>query len=230
MISITSISPGHKNYSNQLKAVESWKEAGYEVVSMNAPEEIEVLKESFKDVKFISTHRHNKKIFEKPYVIVSALIDYLKDVKSEYSLIINSDIIIKDNGYTAKLKELSNNGIVVFNRYDFDGDFQNINVFPNGFDGFFIQGKFLEALPQTLLCLGQCHWDYWLPYSASINGVNLIKPKEQYLFHERHNTQYSAENWRRTGEIFRSEIGMLKYRDVGQVSSLAFRHITQRMA
>jgi hypothetical protein len=230
MIAITSISPGHKNFENQLKAVESWKATGYEVVSMNAPEEIEILKDSFKDVKFISTHRHNQRLFDKPYVIVSALIDYLKDVKSEYSLIINSDIIIKDNGYTNKLKDLSNNGIVVFNRYDFDGDYQNVRVYNDGFDGFFIQGKFLEALPQTVLCLGQCHWDFWLPYSASVNGVNLIRSKEPYLYHQRHNVQYSKENWVRTAEIFRSEIGMLKYKNVGQVTSLAYRHINQRMA
>lgn len=230
MIAITSISPGHKNFQNQLKAVDSWKSVGYEVVSLNAPEEIEVLKELFPGVKFVSTHRHNKRMFGKPYVIVSAIIDYLKDIKSEYSLIINSDIIIKDNGYTEKLKVLSNEGIVVMNRVDFEGDYQNEKVYYDGFDGFFINAKFLELLPQTILCLGQCHWDYWLPYSASINGVKIIRSNEPYIFHERHNTQYSSENWTRTAEIFRSEIGMLKYKNIGQVTSLAYRHINNSMA
>jgi hypothetical protein len=77
MIAITSIAPGHKNYDSQLMAIESWITAGYEVVSLNAPEEISQL-EAFKNVKFIPTVRHNKKIFGKPYVIVSAIIDYLK--------------------------------------------------------------------------------------------------------------------------------------------------------
>lgn len=224
MIAITSISPGHKNFNNQLRAVDSWVKAGYEVVSLNAPEEINVLK-SFTNVKFISTNRHNKKIFGKPYVIVSAIIDYLKEAKSKYSLIINSDIIIDNIGYTERLKDLSEEGLVVLNRYDFAGDLGNAKVYNDGFDGFFFNEKYLDALPQTILCLGQCHWDFWLPYSAVMNGVKLIKPKEPYLYHEKHPVQYSKENWFRTAEIFRSETGLLKYKNVGQSTSIAYQRI-----
>lgn len=225
MIAITSISPGHKNFDSQLAAIESWIKAGYNVVSLNSPEEIEQLS-SFKNVKFVPTERHNKKIFGKPYVIVSAIIDYLKEVKSEYSLIINSDIIINDTcNYTDKLKALSNEGIIVMNRNDYNENIGNARIYNDGFDGFFINGKHLYSLPQTLLCLGQCHWDFWLPYSASINGVKIIRSKEPYIFHKTHNVQYSKDNWLRTAEIFRSEIGLLKYKNVGQVTALAYRHI-----
>lgn len=228
MIAITSISPGHMNFSNQQKAVESWIKAGYEVVSLNAPEEIEALK-YFDNVKFVKTERHNKKIFGKPYVIVSAIIDYLKEVKSEHSLIINSDIIIKDPAYTDKLIELSDTGIVVLNRYDFDNDFENPRMYALGYDAFFINGKYLDSLPQTILCLGQCHWDFWLPYTASINGVQIIRSKEPYIYHQRHNVQYSKENWIRTAEILRSEIGMFKYKNAGQVTGVVDMHLRKNL-
>jgi hypothetical protein len=229
MIAITSIAPGHKNFDVQLTAIESWIKAGYEVVSLNAPEEIEQLKE-FKNVKFIPTVRHNKKIFGKPYVIVSAIIDYLKEVKSKHSLIINSDIIINDpTNYTEKLKLLSEDGIIIMNRMDYDNDPSISKVYEDGFDGFFLNEKYLEAFPQTLLCLGQCHWDYWVPYVASISGVKTIRCSEPYIYHKRHNVQYSADNWKRTAEIFRSEIGMLKLREVGQVTRFVYRHIRNNL-
>jgi hypothetical protein len=225
MLAITSIAPGHKNFENQLTAIESWQDAGYEVVSLNAPEEIESL-QGFEGVKFVPTQRHNKKIFGKPYVIVSAIIDYLKEIKSKHSLIVNSDIIIKDSsGYTEKLKEMSEDGVVIFNRYDYDNDMNVTRRYEEGFDGFFVNEKHLESFPQTILCLGQCHWDFWFPYVASINGVKLLRSNEPYLYHKRHNVQYSKENWARTAAIFRSEIGMLKYQNVGQVTGLAYRHI-----
>ncbi len=224
MIAITSIAPGHKNFDNQQRAIQSWKDAGYKVISLNSEEEIEQLKDF--DVEFIPTKRHNKLIFGKPYVLVSAIIDYLKEIKSEYSLIINSDIIIKDStGTTSKLKERSENGIIVMNRIDYVDDMAKGNIYDMGFDGFFINGKYLESFPQSILCLGQCHWDYWLPYVASINGVNILRQKEPYIYHKMHDIQYSRIDYKRTGEIFRAELGIFKLSDVGQVNNYVFRHI-----
>jgi hypothetical protein len=230
MIAITSIAPGHKNFDSQFKAIESWLNAGYEVVSLNSEEEIELLKD-FKNVKFVSTHRHNKKIFGKPYVIVSAIIDYLKEGKSEHSLIINSDIIINDvNNITESLKARSEGGIIVMNRGDFNGDMSKSKIYDKGFDAFFINGKHLEVFPQTILCLGQCHWDFWFPYIASMGGVKLLKLKDPYIFHAMHNVQYSQEDWKVTAEIFRtSERFLLRYRNIGQATAHAYNHIIKHM-
>jgi hypothetical protein len=226
MIAITSISPGHKNFDNQLKAVESWAKAGYEVVSLNSEEEIELLKD-FKNVKFVRTLRHTKHMFGKPYVIISAIIDYLKEVKSEHSLIINSDIIINDvNNITESLKGKSESGVIVMNRGDYEQDINKSKTYELGFDAFFINGKHLEVFPQTILCLGQCHWDFWLPYIASIGGVKLIKLRKPYIFHATHNIQYSKDNWIRTAEIFRtSEKFLMRYKNIGQATAHAYNHI-----
>jgi hypothetical protein len=225
MILITSISPGHKNFDKQIVAVKSWIKAGYKVVSMNCPEEIKLLKD-FKDVEFVPTHRHNEKIFKRPHVIASALIDYLKDRGEEYNLILNSDIIIHDNGNTEKIKELSKSGVVIMNRRDFNVSMdEDTKIFDSGFDGFFINYKYLDIFPQTLLCLGQCFWDYWIPYNVIQAGVKLYKFNEPYLFHQKHNTQYSHANWEKTGEIFRAETGQVKFAKVGQLSDHVFKRI-----
>ncbi len=224
MICITSISPGHKNFDKQFTAVESWIKAGYKVVSMNSPEEIEQLKE-FKGVEFVATHRHNKQLFGKPYVIASALIDYLRDKNEEYSLIINSDIIIQ--GDTEPIKKLSKEGVVIMNRMDFNLtiDEPGVKVFPDGFDGFFINRKFLDIWPQTILCLGQCFWDYWIPYNVVTNGVKLFRYDVPYLYHKKHNTQYSSEQWERTAEIFKAEMNLKAFTKAGQLSDYVFKRI-----
>jgi hypothetical protein len=229
MIAITSISPSHKNFEVQQRAIQSWIDLGYEVVSLNAPEEIELLKD-FEGVKFVPTGRHNKKIFGKPYVTASAIIDYLIEAKSEHSLIVNSDIIILDtDNTTEKLKQRSEDEIIIMHRRDFESDITKSKVYAEGFDGFFLNYKHLEVFPQTILCLGQCHWDFWLPYIATIHGAKISALKEPYLFHVMHNVQYSKENWKRTAEIFRAEIGMLRHTNVGQVTGMAYRHIKQSL-
>ncbi len=223
MIAITSISPGHKNFDNQLKAVESWIKAGYKVVSLNAPEEIELLKD-FKGVEFVSTNRHNKIMFGKPYVIASALIDYLIEKGEEYNLILNSDIIIK--GDSKKIQELSRDGVVIMSRRDFLTSIDQPGaMFTQGFDGFFINKKFLNIFPQTLLCLGQCFWDYWIPYCVAISGTKLYRYDEPYLFHKTHNAQYSHEQWERTGEIFKAEMNLKSFNKVTQLSDYTFKKI-----
>lgn len=228
MIAITSIAPGHKNFDNQQRAVKSWKDAGYKVVSLNSEEEIDLLKDF--DVEFVPTRRHNKLIFGKPYVLVSAIIDYLKEIKSKYSLIINSDIIIKDDsGITDKIKSRSEDGVIIMNRMDFNDDINKAVIYDLGFDGFFINEKYLDVFPQSILCLGQCHWDFWLPYMASINGVNIIKQREPYIYHQMHTIQYSKLDWRRTGEILRAEAGIFKLGDIGQVSNYVYRHIIRSL-
>lgn len=224
MIAITSISPNHKNFERQKVAVESWIDAGYKVVSLNCNEEIKQLK-GFIGVKFIPTFRHTKSIFKRPHITASALIDYLREQNEEFNLILNSDIII--NGDTEKLKTLSNDGVIIMNRLDFNNSIDEVNIkyFEGGFDGFFINKKFLHIFPQTILSMGQCFWDYWIPYNVIEAGERLYKFNEPYLYHQKHNTQYSSEDWKKTGEIFRSEVGLMAFNRVEQLSDYTFKKI-----
>lgn len=231
MIAVTSISPNHKNFDNQLRAVESWIEHGYEVVSLNHENEIGRL-EGFKEyVKFVPTTRTNEVLFKRPYVLISAILDYIKDSGEEHSLIINSDIIIEDKfKFTNEIKRISSDGIIVMNRHDFNDDTDNSKMYQFGFDGFFINKKWLNIFPQSVLCLGQCHWDFWLPYVCVLSKTTIFKLNEPYLFHKNHTVQYSDDDWRSTGEIFRSEIsrldkGMLSLKTTEKISEYTYRAI-----
>lgn len=208
MICITSISPNHKNYDVQMRAVKSWIDHGYKVVSLNSETEIKELTAFEKLVKFIPTKRTNEVLFKRPYVLISSIIDYIKDSGEEYSLIINSDIIIEDRlSFTEEIKRISSEGIIVMNRHDFNDNTDNSKVYELGFDGFFINKKWLSIFPQSILCLGQCHWDFWLPYICVLSKVTIFRLNEPYLFHKSHPVQYSVENWKNTSDIFQAELG-----------------------
>jgi hypothetical protein len=206
MIAITSISPSHKNFETQKKAIQSWIEAGYKPVSLNSKEEIALLTE-FKDVEFIETVRTNEVLFKRPYVIISAIIDHLKQRSEEHFMIINSDIIIKGTErQTENLKLQSNEGVIIINRNDFKEEENGISKrYELGFDGFFINKKWIHIFPQSILCLGQCFWDFWIPYQCVLAKVPIFRMREPYLYHKAHPIQYSTEDWLATGHIIRGE-------------------------
>lgn len=231
MICITSISPNHKNFDSQLRAVKSWVDHGYKVVSLNHPDEIKELKAFNKYVKFIPTIRTNEVLFKRPYVLISAIIDYIKELGEEHALVINSDIIIEDRlSFTEEIKRISNDGIIVMNRHDFNDDTDNSKVYELGFDGFFINKKWLNIFPQSILCLGQCHWDFWVPFICILSKVTIFRLNEPYLFHKTHPVQYIPEDWKSTSEIFRAETGrldkrMYQLRSPEQVADYVYKQI-----
>jgi len=234
MIAVTSISPSHKNFENQLTAIKSWQDAGYKVISLNAKSEIEQLK-AFEGVEFVETIRTNEVLFKRPYVIISSIIDHLKTLKDDYFLIINSDIVINDKrGIVELIKERSESGVVIFNRYDFDNDMEVCKRYELGFDGFFINKKWIHIFPQSVLCLGQCFWDYWLPYQCVLAKVPIFRFKEPYLFHKKHQIQYSSDDWKATGRIFEGEVSVLDprvtgHRDVGRMSQYVYEKIKNQI-
>lgn len=209
-IAITSIAPGHRNFENQYNAVNSWIEHGFHVISMNHPDEIKKLQSQFMQVEFIETIRTNEVLFGKPYVIVSAILDYLKTREESKFLLINSDIVMHDSwNIERELFKMADEGVVIFHRYDYTNELKFAKLYDGGFDAFLINKKFLNIFPQTVLCLGQCYWDYWVPYQCLIHGVKVFTHSKAYIFHKAHDTQYSADQYQNTANIFKAEVGTI---------------------
>lgn len=229
MIAITSISPGHRlGTEHQQACIKTWFDAGYKVYSLNAADEVEGLKPLYPDVEFIATRRHHKKLMGRPYVIVSAILDFAAETGADHTLILNSDIEIANNpAITDKLKGTSEQGVIYMHRVNYDTDKATGKMYMEGVDGFFINKKWLDIFPQSQLCLGQCFWDYWLPFAVTKEkGVNLYRLRENYLFHKNHPQQYSHREWEYTGEIFRVENKLFHLRQAGQVSNSVYKIFT----
>lgn len=194
---ITSLAPSHKNKEAQLKAVESWKATGHRIVSVNHISEIELLKEY--DVEFIEPEKTGFELFDKHYVPISEILKVI--IKEGSGLVINSDIVL--SGLPKLGKEA-----FIFSRYDYDTDVRTAKMFKSGYDGFYLTKEHCELLPESKLCLGQCHWDYWLPIMLLSKKIQLRRPNTPYLFHKKHHLQYNMISWEKTANIFKEETGI----------------------
>jgi len=212
-VAITSISPTHVNGEVQFMATKSWEDLGYLPVSLNHPSEIEILKDKYPHVKFIPTLRTMEMLYGKKYVAINAMMDWAKEQDFESVLIINSDIILEFSLAYNKLSvfrlTLCNEGLVVIKREDFNNDDRSdAKRYDYGMDAFLIHKKFLNIFPQSVYCMGQTWWDFWVPYTALKNKLPIYLVREPMAFHKAHNTQYTAKEWVRMTNYFQWEQNM----------------------
>lgn len=192
----TSLSPSHTNKELQQEAINSWLALGHKVYSINHKSEQE--KMTFVGIEYIEPKRTGIDIYGKHYIPVSEFFPHIKE--NGGGLIINSDIILKGLPVFGSYP-------MIFNRNDFDKDIENSYPFKSGFDAFYLTPNECD-LPDTDLCLGQCHWDYWLPVVIINKRTKLFRPVTKYLFHKKHPLQYNAEAWKKTAQIFSKETGI----------------------
>lgn len=203
MIAITSISPTHINKGIQFNATKSWSDLGLNVYSMNCKAECDLMRSEYPHVTFIETDRTMEGLFRKPYVSLTAIFDWCKKSKESYFCLINSDIELKTDKDTIKRIKLliEQNNVVLINRVNHNGDYQG-HRYLDGIDAFFMGINVINTFPPTLFCLGQCHFDYFIPYHSSKKGFELVFSNQNIAFHLNHSAQYNSEDWVKTGNHF----------------------------
>lgn len=201
MIAVTSISPNHINFVYQKIAVQSWINAGMEVVSVNKESEIEVLKEHFENVTFKLPIETMEAEYGKPYVSLDSVFSVMEEMEEEKYLLINSDIeIIIDPKHFQTINRMIDSSIVVMNRNNYNKNKEDAVRYKHGIDLFFINKKYLSIYPESRFALGQCHFDYWIPLRALRKGIEVNIVSNKIAFHKDHKAQYSHENWIKTGQ------------------------------
>lgn len=227
MICLTSISPTHTNKDIQSVAVKSWMDLGMQVYSFNTLSECKMLSPLYPGVNFIETNRTMEHTFGKPYVSVSAIFDWCKGQKEVNYCLINSDIELRTNKQTVERIEmqLSGNKLVLANRVNYSATASG-GRFLSGIDVFFLSKNNIKHFPQTLFCLGQCHFDYFIPYYSAKMGFEVIFLAQDIAFHKEHVTQYSKDNWTKTGHHFIYLLDLYQFSNqVGKASTHAYNYI-----
>lgn len=199
MILLTTLAP--TNRENQTRAIESWLNLGYRVISFNTKSEIEKLQPNY-NIEFKETENTGIDDFGRNYIRINAFTEWVR--KNEDALLINSDIEIKKK-IEIKPKE---NTLYVFSRNDYSKTHANSTKFTSGFDAFFLTKEFSMYVPQSRLVIGKCHWDYYLPMIAIKNGFELKSPLKSELYHKTHPLQYNSDSWRQTSKIYALELGL----------------------
>lgn len=232
MIAITSISPKHANQNVQQKAVNSWIDLGMKVFSFNHPEEVKKLSKYYNDVTFIETTRTMEDFYGKPYVSISAMMDWAKGRQENNFCFINSDIELENNPKVLKKveKALWEENVVVSHRHDYTRTKKQSRQYIHGIDVFFLLRQHLNLFPQSLLCMGQCFWDYHVPFTALKKNIDVLSLQNKFAFHKKHPVQYTPKFWEKTGRQFMVEHDLnFPPEEVGRMNEVMFNLLNLTM-
>lgn len=212
MIAITSISPNHRNNDIQAKSVASWIDLGFIVYSLNVLDEVHILmrKDCYKKVNFIAVPEllTTKSIFGKPYVKINTLLNFGLSCNSEVFALINSDIELYDSSETLLFIEstVRRGSFVYASRFDYNNSInENKSPIAYGIDVFFFNKKNARLLPQNDFSMGQCWWDYWLPYTMIKNEIESIGIEAPFAYHKSHEIQWNESQWSIAKQFFLNE-------------------------
>jgi hypothetical protein len=182
----TTIAP--TNIDVQQKAVASWLKLGFHVISVNSAAEVDLLKDSFPGVTFVTAARDASAVAGKPFIYFDDILKALEAGGSRICGIVNSDICLEaDDNFPAFIAGHACNDLVFGSRMDIENPGATEgDEYAVGFDFFFFDRSLIGLFPPSDFCLGIPWWDYWAPLIPVIMGVpvkQLITPVAYHLKH-----------------------------------------------
>lgn len=202
---VTSLAPG-KDVKNQQMAIDSWIKMGFNVVAVNAVEEIAVLHAYFPNIEFVIAKRDGREEFSKPYIYFDDCLAYFATSNAKICGIVNSDIyFLKDQFYTFIKKE-GENSFIYGSRVDVRS-LENLNgkFFAQGFDYFFFDKQVIFQYPASNFLIGLPMWDFWAVLVPLFVAIPVKKVTTPHAYHIIHKTNWDHTTW----QVFRNEL--LKY-------------------
>jgi len=184
----TSIAPGTR-IDIQRRAIESWRAAGLDIVSLNTRAEIDTLAHDFPDIAFVPVERTGKLLTGRDHVFIDDIVHHLAHSGATTVGIINSDIVLAPlPGLAAHIAEQAAHGLLCCPRLDLtEGSQSEGSVDPFGYDLFFFRPEAAILWDRTRLCLGQGYWDHYLPLMAILRGhptLKILPPIGHHAAHE----------------------------------------------
>lgn len=187
---VTSIAP--KNIENQKKALQTWIESGFDIISCNVKKEIELVKAEFPEVEFVEMKRDGHELMGKPCPYIYDMLQVLKERADEICGIVNSDIHLRN--FTQEMYQTvwkdAHEEIHFMRRNDVESieDITKMkyDMFFGGIDVFIFQKKDIECIQDDGLLMGQAMWDYWLPIMFCENGKKVREILNPVIFHVKH--------------------------------------------
>jgi hypothetical protein len=168
--------------------INSWKDAGFRIVSVNSDKEIDLLKNYSSDVEFVSNGTYDDRSK------LSVFFEHIISSREPYAGIVNADCILfnYDDLVSGLLAEALGS-VLLLERLNIDPDTARpTGRSCSGFDAFFFDTKFLDHLKKgNHYEIGQPMWDFWFPIAMSLAGAELKIPVMPVILHVDH-----VQNWR----------------------------------
>ncbi len=190
----TSIVPSGRE--NQRKAIDSWKQQGFNVISINSKAEIDQLRTDFGDVEFCKAERSALETYGKPYVYFDDVLRFLSETDSRVCGIVNSDIHLLDDRLASYAKQEATDSFLFGCRVDIPSlDRPSGQLYRFGYDYYFFDRQYLSMYPQDEFCIGLPWWDYWAALVPVLRDVPARKLTTPVAFHVAHDMNWQQDSW-----------------------------------
>jgi len=202
----TSIAPF--GLDKQKDSIASWLDAGFEVVSINAADELTLLAKEFPRVRFIESTRDARVRHGKPLIYISDVLQVLAETGAEVCGIVNADISFKvanPAGFHRFIADAAAGAFIYGARVDINSMADlNGKEYENGFDFFFFDRKIINLYKPAVFCFGAPWWDYWFPLTAFMKGLPVKRLVSPVAFHLIHGDRWRNEDFEEYGlELFK---------------------------
>lgn len=184
----TSLTSDKNSLENQQIALESWKNAGFNVVSINSLEDAALLRPHFPDIDFIAVRRDAKNNYGKSYIYFDDILTYFSNINSKICGIITPDIYLSAENFPAFIYKQSDKSLLYGSRVDVEqtaASYQG-HMYTSGFDYFFFDRKIIQYYPKQDFCIGLPWWDYWtvlVPLMYKLPVKKIINPLAYHISH-----------------------------------------------
>lgn len=182
----------------QLKAIQTWKNMGFEVISCNVAEEIKLLRPFFQEITFVELARSGKEQMGKPFPYIYDILQALKynchNNKGEICGIINSDIFLKHLSIEALQSYFYSTPytVLILHRYDIENELDTEGEYYfSGIDVFFFLNDYIDVFPDKGFMLGRPEWDHWFLGEAVKVGMKVREIKNKLAFHIKHKQRWT---------------------------------------
>ncbi len=196
---ITSISPGlvrtvqgndAAGPAYQAHCIRTWLNVGFDVMSLNADDEIAVLQPLHPEVRFVRAQRSGRDQWGTPMVYVTDLVGALHDQGYAVGGIVNGDVFtMRDRDYFDRLIALCADGGAAYGQRidvsDLASDAE-AGFYAYGFDYVFFDVAAARAVAPTEHLLGMVWWDLWFPMALKWSGMTLHRMFSPTVFHLKH--------------------------------------------
>ncbi len=186
--------------------VQSWLAAGFEVISVNAANEIAAIHKAYPDVMALPVATTAERFAKKPVPYIHDILKILRQacearghaVEDCTLGIANADIYFRNVPGLAEFIRREAQGCVLLGpRVDVVDAASFANYQPTGtetysigYDYFFMSGGLLDCFADSPFCMGMPFWDYWMPLVAMLQGRPLKTLNSPVALHVAHETRW----------------------------------------
>ena len=173
--------------------IRSWQETGFQVVSVNAHDEVPALKKRFPAVRFAEVQRDARAIGGKKTPFIADMLQALLATNAPALGIANADLVFEPDAGWHRLSPMLHRAVFASQRLDASSLLAGPLHPYMGFDCFFFDRATALELCRIApgFAIGLPWWDCWLPAAAGVAGRRFGIIRRPAVLHLSHPQAYN---------------------------------------